>query len=315
MKKVCWILLLVSIFVGSGLMAQSKPGPDQNTAPAAKTNVATPPAEKANVAAPPTAQPAARPAAAARPATKNKVAAQPPAASTAAAAPAPAPTAAGSDKPHALTVKQILTQGGDIMHVIVGLSLVAVGLIIFYLLTLRPALIFPKHFIMEAQDAAETGDLELLRELCQENASPAAMIINAALEQCVDGQPLDYNTARDAMEDEGARQASFLWQRIQYLLDVSVISPMVGLLGTVWGMMVSFSGLESGVSIINKADALASGVAQAMYTTFGGLIVAIFSMTAYAMFRGRINRLIGALEGTCNGVLRRLAQGRKFTTH
>ncbi len=199
------------------------------------------------------------------------------------------------------------------MHVIVGLSLIALGLIIFYLLTLRPGLIFPKHFILEAQDAAEVGDWESLRELCQENSSPAALIINAALEQCVEGQALDYNTLRDAMEDEGVRQASFLWQRIQYLLDISVISPMVGLLGTVWGMMVSFSGLESGISIINKADALASGVAQAMYTTFGGLIVGIFSMAAYALFRGRINRLVGNLESACNSVLRRLAQGRKFT--
>ncbi len=303
MKNVSWNLLLVCVFASGCLMAQTA----TEKAPAAKETAAI---ESAATAAP-TAAPTAKPTKP-KPARNRNITAP---ATTAPAANAPgateAPTAE-TEKSTGLTFNQILTQGGDIMHVIVGLSLIAVGLIIFYLLTLRAGLIFPKHFILEAQDAAEVGDWESLRELCQENASPAAMIITAALEQCIDGQPLDYNAARDAMEDEGVRQASFLWQRIQYLLDISVLSPMVGLLGTVWGMMISFSGLESGLSIINKADALASGVAQAMYTTFAGLIVGIFSMAAYALFRGRINRLVGSLESACNSVLRRLAKCRKF---
>jgi len=71
--------------------------------------------------------------------------------------------------------------------------------------------------------------------------------------------------------------------------------------------MVSFSGLESGVSFVNKADALANGVAQAMYTTFGGLIVGIFAMSMYDFMRGRLSKLISGMEGACGSVLRRLS--------
>lgn len=210
-----------------------------------------------------------------------------------------------------LTVRQIITDGGVIMYPLVLLSFIAAGLVIFYLLTLREKLIYPKAFIRDAQDAAELGDLEALRELCRENGSPAAKVIHASIEQCVEGQAVDLSTLQSAMEDEGNRQASYLWQRIQYLLDVSTIAPMVGLLGTVWGMMISFSGLESGVNLINKADTLASGVSQAMYTTFGGLIIAIPSMAVYALFRGRVNTVVSNMESACNSVLRRLANTRK----
>lgn len=221
-------------------------------------------------------------------------------------------TAAESAKPlEGLTLRQIVSDGGIVMYPLVGLSFLAVGLVILYLLTLREKLIYPKAFIREAQDAAEMGDLEALRELCLENATPAAKIIHSALEQCVQGQPIEYNSVQDAMEDEGNRQAGYLWQRIQYLLDVSTIAPMVGLLGTVWGMMISFSGLESGVNLINKADTLASGVSQAMYTTFGGLVIAIPSMAVYTLFRGRVNTVVSAMESACNSVLRRLANSRK----
>lgn len=205
-----------------------------------------------------------------------------------------------------LTLTDIMVRGGELMKVLAFLSFVAVALVIFYALTFRAGLLFPKQFILEAQDAAELGDLATLRDLCRENNSAAAKIILATLENCPDSKSLDYSRLRDAMEGEGGRQATLLWSRLQYLLDVSVVSPMVGLLGTVWGMMVSFSGLESGVSIINKADALASGVSQAMNTTFGGLIVGIFAMTAYDIFRGRLTRLISSMESACNSVLQRL---------
>ncbi len=206
-----------------------------------------------------------------------------------------------------ITIEDIMVRGGWLMNVIAALSLLAIALLFFYILSMRQGMLYPRSFIMEAQDAAEDGDLEGLRDLCLNNGSTAARIISAALEQCEEGHIADISVLRDAMEDEGTRQASILWQRLQYLMDIAVIAPMVGLLGTVWGMMVSFSGLESGVSMINKADTLANGVSQAMYTTFGGLIVGIFAMAMYDLMRGRLNKLIGGMESACNTVLRKLA--------
>ena len=206
-----------------------------------------------------------------------------------------------------ITIEDIMVRGGWLMNVIAGLSLLAIALLFFYILSMRKGMLYPRSFIMEAQDAADDGDLEGLRDLCLNNGSTAAKIISAALEQCEEGRIAEISVLRDAMEDEGTRQASILWQRLQYLMDIAVIAPMVGLLGTVWGMMVSFSGLESGVSMINKADTLANGVSQAMYTTFGGLIVGIFAMAMYDLMRGRLNKLIGGMESACNTVLRRLS--------
>ena len=215
-------------------------------------------------------------------------------------------------KTGSITIEDIMVRGGWLMNVIAGLSLLAIALLFFYLLSMRQGTLYPRSFIMEAQDAAEDGDLEGLRDLCLNNGSCAAKIIGAALEQCEDGHVAEHVVLRDAMEDEGGRQAGMLWQRLQYLMDIAVIAPMVGLLGTVWGMMVSFSGLESGVSMINKADTLANGVSQAMYTTFGGLIVGIFAMAMYDLMRGRLNKLIGGMESACNSVLRRLSASNRL---
>ena len=216
------------------------------------------------------------------------------------------------EKTGVITIEDIMVRGGWLMNVIAGLSLLAIALLFFYLLSMRQGTLYPRSFIMEAQDAAEDGDLEGLRDLCLNNGSCAAKIIGAALEQCEDGHVAEHVVLRDAMEDEGGRQVGMLWQRLQYLMDIAVIAPMVGLLGTVWGMMVSFSGLESGVSMINKADTLANGVSQAMYTTFGGLIVGIFAMAMYDLMRGRLNKLIGGMESACNSVLRRLSSSNRL---
>ncbi len=206
-----------------------------------------------------------------------------------------------------ITLRDIMVKGGWLMNVIAFLSFLAIALVIFYLLTMRAEVLYPRAFVVEARDAAEAGDIESLRELCHNNNSNAAKILSAALEQCEEGKLIEYSFLRDAIEDEGVRQASLLWQRLQYLMDIAVIAPMVGLLGTVWGMMISFSGLESGVSFVNKADALANGVAQAMYTTFGGLIVGIFAMSMYDLMRGRLSKLVSGMESACSSVLRRLA--------
>lgn len=208
--------------------------------------------------------------------------------------------------PPQITLGEIIEQGGSPMYFIVGLSVVAFFLIVFYLLSIRAGALYPKAFLRQAEDAAGAGDADALRTLCAENDSAAARVIGAAAEHVIGDAAASYSAVRDAVEDEGARQAGLLWQRIQYLMDVAVIAPMVGLLGTVLGMMRAFAGLEVGVSIANKADALASGIGQAMYTTAGGLVVGIGSMVVYALFRGWVNRHIGQLELACNRVIRRL---------
>ena len=212
------------------------------------------------------------------------------------------------------TFGDILEAGGVPMKVILGLSILGTFLVIFFLLTLRANALYPKAFLREAQDAAEDGDIEVLSAICQENDSPAARIVGAAAEQVVGAPQVDYMVIRDAIEDEGARQAGILWQRIQYLMDIAVVAPMVGLLGTVLGMLQSFSNLQSELGVV-RPEALAQGVAKALITTAGGLIVGIAAMILYALFRGRVNKLVSGLEGACSRILRRFVSGRGSTRY
>ena len=224
---------------------------------------------------------------------------------------APVALLAAEQSLRTVPLREVFDKGGIAMKVIAVLSVLSLFLAFLFAFTMRPGTLFPKRFLRDAEDAAEEGDLEALRALCASNESPAARIIESATEVLAGDSRVDYMVVRDAIEDEGVRQAGALWQRIQYLQDIAVISPMVGLLGTVMGMMHSFAGLQAGVAFANKADALAAGVAEALYTTAGGLLVAIVTMAIYAFFRGQVNRLVGGMENACNRVLRRYAIRRQ----
>ncbi len=210
-----------------------------------------------------------------------------------------------------IPLREIYEKGGLAMKAIAAVSFVSVFLSFFYAFTMRAGMLYPKRFLREAEDAAEEGDIEALRAVCANSDAPAARIIASGAELLAGDSRVDYMLVRDAIEDEGTRQASALWQRIQYLQDIAVICPMLGLLGTVLGMMRSFAGLTAGVSFANKADALAAGVAEALYTTAAGLLVAIVTMAIYAFFRGHVNRVVGGMELACTKVLRRCALRRQ----
>ena len=227
---------------------------------------------------------------------------------------AAAQAAASGSAQEVTSFRDVLEAGGTTMKVIIALSIFATFLVVFFLFSLRANALCPRVFIREAEDAAEEGDVEALEAICQENGSAAARIIGSAAEQIAGAQNVDYMVIRDAIEDEGARQSGILWQRIQYLYDIAVIAPMVGLLGTVLGMLDSFAGLQTEVGMV-RPTALAQGVAKALITTAGGLIVGIAAMILYAIFRGRVNKLVSMLETSCSRVLRKFASKRAGTRY
>lgn len=201
------------------------------------------------------------------------------------------------------TFRDVLAAGGWPMDVLILLSIIATGLVVYFLLTLRAAVLYPRNFMRQAENAATEGDIEGLRVLCERSRCAASRVLNAACEHMLPGSSGDYSIVRDAIEDEGARQAGFLWQRIQYLMDIAVIAPMIGLLGTVLGMLDSFASMRLEVGGVNPLS-LSGGIAKALVTTAGGLIVGIVAMVLYSLFRGRVNRLISGLETATNEVLR-----------
>jgi biopolymer transport protein ExbB len=197
----------------------------------------------------------------------------------------------------------LLQQGGTTLLVLIAMSVFFAAMSFFLFMSLRGEILAPTTFMQEAEKVASGHDIEALTALCQKNDSPAAKIIGAAAEDLVLNPEASYNALRDSVEDEGARQAGALWQRIQYLMDIAVVAPMIGLLGTVLGMREAFTGMRVDLGSANPVH-LADGVSKAMFTTAAGLILGIVAMCVYSYFRGRVHDLVSDLEHRCGRVLR-----------
>ena len=204
---------------------------------------------------------------------------------------------AATGKPTTLV---FIERGGPVMYVLLFLSFVSFCLVFYYLLSLRVTAVAPPKFIQQAEEALAKKDFEMLFGVCNENDSPASKIISAGVNIFIKSKN-NYAMIRDAVEDEGARQANLLWHRIQPLQDIAVVAPMVGLLGTVIGMINSFMSLTAEVGT-PRPTVIASGVSMALITTAAGLVIGITAMILYSFFRSRINKLLTVLENSCNKI-------------
>lgn len=200
------------------------------------------------------------------------------------------------------TLGDIIEKGGPVMYVLLLLSFIAVCLIFYYLFSLRADLIVPQSMMSQFEEKKK--DLDMMSQICAEDDSPLSKIISAGIETARRPNS-NYAMLRDAIEDEGVRQTGRLWNRIQYLQDIAVVSPMVGLLGTVVGMIKSFGALYA-ENVTPKPTIIAQGISMALITTAAGLIIGIFSMIIYSYFRGCVNRLVSELESASGKVSREM---------
>jgi biopolymer transport protein ExbB len=114
--------------------------------------------------------------------------------------------------------------------------------------------------------------------------------------------------AREIAQAEGVRLAGLWNQRISYLADIGSIAPMLGLFGTVLGMIKSFSVVASDIAA-SRPMMLADGVAEALVTTAVGLMIGIPVMAAYAFFRGRVQSMVSDLEAASTILMAQLGAG------
>lgn len=197
-----------------------------------------------------------------------------------------------------LTLWETIRAGGFIMVILGVLSLVATTFIIYFFFTLRLNNEAPEDFLQKASYLLEKGDAEGCIEMCRDNPSFLARVLMAGLEVIDKGRPI----VQEVMQSEGARQASFLWKRIAILNDIAVLSPMLGILGTVLGMIQAFNAVAFSAGAV-KPILLAGGIAKALVTTAGGLILAIPAMSFYFFFRHRIRRIIITAEEVTSKLL------------
>lgn len=115
---------------------------------------------------------------------------------------------------------------------------------------------------------------------------------------------------QESMESEGERGAADLWQKISFMNNIGVIAPLLGLLGTVWGMIQAFSAIAFDNSQV-KGLTMAYSVSQAMITTAAGLVLAIPALLVYYYLRGRVLRVISMVEAQASEFVELIVRNRQ----
>jgi biopolymer transport protein ExbB len=197
----------------------------------------------------------------------------------------------------------IIVKGGKIMIPLAILSFIGALLIIFYFLTIRQGTVVSDKFMNTADALIRKQDYLGLIAVCHRAHESIARIAFKTLDFATKNPSAGFDEVREVAEAEGSRQASILQQRISYLHDIGRIAPMVGLLGTVIGMITAFDNMGVGAAQME----LAPGVAQALITTASGLVIGIPALVFYSLFRGKVQRLIAELEAAATHLMALLA--------
>ncbi len=203
-----------------------------------------------------------------------------------------------------LTMWDMIVEGGPILAIIVALSVAAVIMVVYCFLTVTPRREVPALFIKRAHSQIRAGDLRGAYQMCENRDELIANVLRAGLKM----HGHDRYVIQEAMESEGERGSAALWQKISYLNNIATIAPLLGLLGTVWGMIGAFTAMALNDSEA-RSLAMAYNVAQAMITTAAGLMLAIPCMVVYYYLRGRVVKIVAEVEAQASEFIELLAGG------
>lgn len=207
---------------------------------------------------------------------------------------APATVRGAVDQPMT-NLWQIIVAGGPVMWPLAALSVVGLMLIFGYLITLRRSAVVSANYMQTADALLRTKDLAGLLAISSRHNESIAGVMERTLHFMTKNPGATVNEAREIAMTEGVRLAGLWNQRVSYLADIGSLAPMVGLFGTVLGMIKSFTGLASEV-VASRPAILAGGVSEALVATAAGLLIGVPAMVAYAYFRGRVQVMISELE-------------------
>jgi biopolymer transport protein ExbB len=194
---------------------------------------------------------------------------------------APADTAAAVKPPEPTTVIEFLAQGGFVMWI---LGLGSVCLVWFTaegFFSLRVGKLAPNALVARLREAISSGNFQEAWNICRANRCFLSSVVSAGLERIGRGK----DAVEFAVEETSLRESTLLRTNITYLSVIGVVAPMVGLTGTVWGMIQAFRTLgENGIS--NPAQ-LAANIGQVLVATVSGLILAIPAFVFFYILRAR----------------------------
>ena len=187
---------------------------------------------------------------------------------------------------------------GRWMMIPIGLaSLIGLAVIIERLYVLRQGRIVVPEIAEAVETLPASRDLAVAFAILERRPGPFANIVRAGLDHA--GQ--DWTIIRDVLEEAGRQEATRLTRRLGVLETVAAVAPLLGLLGTVLGMIRVFATIS--IAGLSNPETLSSGISEAMITTAAGLIIGIPALVAHNWLSGRADRIIFRLEFYASKVL------------
>ena len=200
----------------------------------------------------------------------------------------------------------IFFQGGVIGYIIWAISVATVALIISYAIKIRRTTILPELMHNQIQDMFESKEYRDAIDVTATDPSFLGYVVHAALAEAAHGYP----AMERAMEEASEERTTKMLRGLEWLNLIGNIGPMLGLFGTVWGMInVFFKIVEAGG--MPKPEQLAGGIGIALVTTLLGLAVAIPALAAYAIFRNRIDSLTSEAMVASQDLISNFRPGKK----
>lgn len=184
------------------------------------------------------------------------------------------------------------TSGLIVITILFILSIVAVYIIIERYLTLTRAGQVDHNFMNSIRASVENGNLQAAKALCQSVDAPMARMVEKGLDRI--GKPLD--DINKSIENVGNLELLKLEKNLSTLASISGLAPMIGLLGTVIGLIISFQDMTSATNITPQV--LSNGIYHALTATAFGLLVSIIAMAGYNLLVTNLDKVIFKMENT-----------------
>ncbi|MHC4717902.1 MAG: MotA/TolQ/ExbB proton channel family protein [Planctomycetota bacterium] len=199
-----------------------------------------------------------------------------------------------------------IQKGGVIGWMLIAINFASWALIIEHFISIRRGNMLPEPVHAQINEMVEAGEFREMIEFTGAEPSMLSYMVHQSLAEAAHGYP----AMERAMEEAGEERTTKLLRKIELLNVIGNVSPMMGLLGTVYGMIKAFSKIKQ-YGEMPKAGILAGDIGIALVTTFWGLVVAIPALAVYATMRNRIDGVSSEAMMVAQGVISTFRPGRK----
>ncbi|MEM0965046.1 MAG: MotA/TolQ/ExbB proton channel family protein [Verrucomicrobiota bacterium] len=191
------------------------------------------------------------------------------------------------------SIMDMIRVGGWTMVPLGALSIAGLGLIVYNFIAVKPRKLLNVDVVEQVAEQANGFHMEEARQICADNPSPLTNIVDAGLER-VTADFVDTDSMEKAMEEASVEELSGPYVYINYLSVIASLAPMVGLLGTVSGMVKAFNAIAA--QGMGQPTELANNISEALITTATGMIIGIPAMFFFFFFKNKYGKITASVS-------------------